>query len=59
MQELKLKRIKKKSELPKYDKIPITSMNLNDMLFSLYLDSDDRYFLEGNEKIYEIVNEIN
>jgi hypothetical protein len=58
MQRLILKRIKKKSDMPKLDTHNITNMVLNNIRFCLFLDSDDRYFLEGNKKIYEIVNKI-
>jgi hypothetical protein len=57
MQRLILKRIKKKSEQP-IKPLPITQLHLNDMYFSLYIDVGDRYFIEGNNKVYEIVNKI-
>ena len=57
MQQLKIKRIKKKTEMA-IDPILVTTLHLNKMIFSLYLDKGDRYFLVGNDKIYEIVNDI-
>ena len=58
MQQLKIKRIKKKSLMP-VEPILMTTLRLSKMTFSLYLDKGDRYFLVGNDKIYEIVNDIN
>ena len=58
MQQLKIKRIKKKSLMP-IDPILMTTLRLNKMTFSLYLDKGDRYFLVGNDKVYEIVNDLN
>ena len=41
------------------DPILMTTLRLNKMTFSLYLDKGDRYFLVGNDKVYEIVNDLN
>ena len=57
MQTLKLKRIKKKDLMP-VKPLPITQLKLNNMSFSLCIDADDRYFINGNGKTYEIVNEL-
>lgn len=57
MQQLKIKRIKKKLLMP-VDPILMTTLRLNKTIFSLYLDKGDRYFLVGNDKVYEIVNDI-
>lgn len=56
-QQLILKRVKKKEFLP-IKPIPIKQMKLNGMYFDLLLDKMDRYYLRGNNKIYQIVNKI-
>ena len=59
MQQLMLKRIRKKADYPtRYNK-KITSMMLNGMSFDLIMDSNDNYFFRGNNKIYQLVNKIN
>ena len=57
MQRLILKRIKKKSDMPK-NPILISYIELNKMNFDFIFDANDRCFFKGNNKIYEVVNKI-
>lgn len=61
MQRLKLKRIKKKSEMPERRTVNTIDFNLNNQYFDLSVEITDKVYVtnHSNGKIYQLVNEIN
>lgn len=60
MQRLKLKRVKKKADMPKRNTVNCIAFDLNNQYFTLSVELDDRVFVtnNSNEKIYQLINEI-
>lgn len=61
MQQLKLKRLKKKSEMPSRNTLTSKLFELNKQKFCLTIEMDGRVFIENytNGKMYGLINEIN
>ena len=59
-QMLKLKRVKKKSDMPKRNTVNCIAFDLNNQYFTLSVELDDRVFIENNSngKIYTLINQI-
>lgn len=60
MQRLKLKRIKKKSDLPERRTVKTTDFTLNGHHFDLSIEITDKVFITNNTngKIFQLVNEV-
>lgn len=60
MQRLKLKRIKKKSDMPKRNTIQFMNIVLNEQAFDIAEEKDGRIIITNhdNDKVYELINEI-
>ena len=61
MQMLKLKRVKKKSEMPSRNTIQFLNFVLNEQAFDIAEEKDGRIIITNhdNDKIYELINEVN
>jgi len=61
MQRLKLKRIKKKADMPERRTTYFKGFYLNNQYFSFTIEITDRVYITNktNGKIYQLVNEIN
>ncbi len=60
MQRLKLKRIKRKSEMPERRTVDDITFVLNNQQFDCSVEITDKVYITNhfNEKIYQLVNEI-
>ena len=61
MQMLKLKRIKKKSDMPERRTVYFKEFDLNEQLFHFTIEITNKVYITNvnNGKIYELINEIN
>ena len=61
MQRLKLKRIKKKADMPCRKTVDSLGFQLNGQWIDIAFELDGRVIITNttNEKIYELINEIN
>jgi len=59
MQRLKLKRLKKKADMPKRNTVNCIAFVLNNQYFTLSVEIDDRVFVENNSngKVYQLVKD--
>lgn len=60
MQRLKLKRVKKKNDLPERRTVKTTDFMLNGQHFDLSIEITDKVFITNNTngKIFQLVNEV-
>ena len=61
MQRLKLKRIKKKIDMPQRKTVYFKDFRLNNQNFSFTIEFTNKIYItnDSNGKIYELINEIN